>query len=182
MPPYVSHIDVLVVFASRHGATRGVAERICARLREAGLQVDLQGVDDAAELPAGCAVVLGSPVYDQSWLPEADEFVRRHVHELAERDLWLFSVGAFGDRRRGIGRLMIREPRGIDEVCEALLPRAYRVFAGVIRREQWPLASRMLYRLFGGRLGDNRDWDDIDAWAGGIARSVSAAPVPLVSR
>ena len=168
-------VDVLVAYASRHGATRGVAERICERLHEAGLEADLRGVEHDGELPPGCAVVLGSPVYDQRWPPEADAFVQRHLPVLAERPLWIFSVGTFGDRRRGIGRLMTREPRGIDELREATRPRDYRVFAGVIRREQWPLPSRMLYHAFGGHLGDNRDWADIEVWADEIAAALTQA-------
>lgn len=170
-----SSADVLVAYASRHGATRGVAERICIRLHDAGLEVDLRGVEDERDLPPSSAVVLGSPVYDQRWPPEADAFVRRHRSALAERPLWIFSVGTFGDRRRGIGRLMTREPRGIDELRQAIRPRDYRVFAGVIRREQWPLPSRMLFHAFGGRLGDNRDWSDIDAWADGIGAALAPA-------
>jgi menaquinone-dependent protoporphyrinogen oxidase len=172
-PGPTASVDVLVAFASRHGATRGVAERICVRLHDGGLEAELRGVEDPEPLPPGCAVVLGSPVYDQRWPPETDAFVERHAHALAERELWLFSVGTFGDRRRGLGRFMTREPRGIDELREALRPRDYRVFAGVIRREQWPPASRLLYHAFGGRLGDNRDWDDIGAWADGIAASLA---------
>jgi hypothetical protein len=113
--------DVLVVFASRHGATRGVAERIAARLHEGGLAVTLSQVEDVGGIPPGCAVVLG---------------------------------------------------RNIAHVREAMRPLEYRVFAGVIRREQWPLASRMLFHLFGGRLGDNRDWADIDEWAQTILESL----------
>ena len=161
--------DVLIVYASRHGATRGVAGHICVRLDDAGLEPELRRVEDRRELLPASPAVLGSPVYDQRWAPEADAFVQRRLHELAERPLWLFSVGTFGDRRRVIGRFMAREPRGIDKVRETTRPRDYRVFAGVIRREQWPLASRMLYHAFGGRLGDNRDWADIDTWADGMA-------------
>ena len=168
-------VDVLVAYASRNGATRGVAERICIRLHDAGLEADLRGVEDDGDLPPGSAVVLGSPVYDRRWPPEADAFVQRHLHALAERPLWIFSVGTFGDRRRAIGRLMTREPRGIEELREATRARDYRVFAGVIRREQWPLPSRMLSHVLGGRLGDNRDWADIDAWADGIAAALTQA-------
>jgi menaquinone-dependent protoporphyrinogen oxidase len=181
MPDLVPHIDVLVAFATRHGATGGVAERIGARLREAGLVAEVRHVDDVADIPVGCAVVLGSPVYDQSWPPEADAFVRQHRHTLAERDVWLFSVGTFGDRRPMIGPLMTREPRGIDGLREALGALDYRVFAGVIRREQWPLPARMLYHAFGGRFGDNRDWPAIDAWAEEIAGSRAAAPRATVA-
>jgi len=164
--------DVLVAFASRHGATRGVAERIAARLHERGLAVALHQVEDVGEVPPGCAVVLGSPVYDQSWPPEFEDFVARHEQSFAQRPTWLFSVGTFGDRRRVIGPLMRREPRSIEQVRGTIRPREYRVFAGVIRREQWPLPSRMLFHLFGGRLGDNRDWTGIDEWAETIAEAL----------
>ena len=167
--------DVLVAFASRHGATRGVAERIAARLHEGGLAVTLSQVEDVGAMPPGCAVVLGSPVYDQGWPPEFDAFVERHMQSLAGRRTWLFSVGTFGDRRRVIGPLMRREPRNIAQVREAMRPGEYRVFAGAIRREQWPLPSRMLFHLFGGRLGDNRDWAAIDEWAGTILAALHRA-------
>ena len=170
--------DVIVAFASRHGATRGVAERIAARLHERGLEVTLNRVEDAGDLPAGTAVVLGGPVYDGRWPPELDSFVDRHLRSLGSRPLWLFSVGTFGDTRRVLGPLMRREPRNIGEVRDALQPRDDRVFAGVILRHQWPLWSRMLFHAFGGRLGDNRDWAAIDAWADGIGRALEHRPEP----
>lgn len=174
--------DVLVAFASRHGATRGVAERIAARLQDGGLAVTLGQVEDVPETPPGCAVVLGSPVYDQSWPPEFDDFVERHMQSLAGRRTWLFSVGTFGDRRRVIGPLMRREPRNIGQVCETMRPADYRVFAGVIRREQWPLPSRMLFHLFGGRLGDNREWAGIDEWAETILETLVHRAEPAEAR
>ena len=174
--------EVLVVFASRHGATRGVAERIAARLHEGGLAVTLGAVEDVGEIPPGAAVVLGSPVYDGRWPPEFETFVDRHARSLGSRPVWLFSVGTFGDTRRVIGPLVRREPRNIAEAREILRPRDYRVFAGVILRHQWPLWSRMLFHAFGGRLGDNRDWAAIDAWAEGIARLLTPHPEPVEAR
>ena len=67
---------------------------------------------------------------------------------------------------------MSREPRGIAEIQEALRPRDYRVFAGVIERHQWPALARLVFRAVGGRFGDNRDWPAIDAWAEGIGRAL----------
>lgn len=174
--------EVLVVFASRHGATRGVAERIAARLHEGGLAVAVSAVEDVREIPTGAAVVLGGPVYEGHWPPELETFVDRHARSLGSRPVWLFSVGTFGDTRRVIGPLMRREPRNIAEVRDALHPRDYRVFAGVILRHQWPLPSRMLFHAFGGRIGDNRDWIAIDAWAEGIARALSPRPESVGTR
>jgi menaquinone-dependent protoporphyrinogen oxidase len=166
---------VLVVYASRHGATRGVASRIATGLGELGLRVDLRHVDDAGSPRDYDAVVFGSPVYDQSWPPEAEAFAHRHLGALADRPTWVFSVGTFGDTKRLIGRLMTREPKGITELRSAIDPRDYRVFAGVIERHQWPLWSRLFFHAFGGRLGDNRDWPEIDAWALSIIETLRTA-------
>jgi menaquinone-dependent protoporphyrinogen oxidase len=162
-------MTVLVVYASRHGATEGIAARIAARIVDAGIAVDLRRVDRAASLDRYDAVVFGAPVYDQSWPPEADQFVDRHREALAARQVWLFSVGSFGDTKRLVGSLTHKEPKRIGEVLAAIEPREYRVFQGVIRKHQWPFWSRVLFHAFGGRFGDHRDWPVIDAWADGIA-------------
>ena len=161
--------SVLVAYVTRYGSTKGIAERIAAVMSDAGLRVSVRSADE--DLPAGAydAVVFGSPVFDQRWLPAGDAFVARNREALARHPVWLFSVGTFGDRKRLVGRLMQREPKNIGEVLDAIGPREYRVFAGVIERSQWPAPSRGLYHLLGGRLGDNRDWADIDAWARAIA-------------
>ena len=168
----VSSPTVLVAYASRHGSTKGVAERIAGRLEERGSRVDLLPVGQVGGVEPYDGVVFGSPVYNGAWLPEGEELVRANLGALAERPVWLFSVGSFGDRKRVVGPLMTREPRGIGGVCESIQPRDYRVFAGVIDRHQWPFFARLFLRALGGRLGDNRDWKDIDAWSVGIARAL----------
>jgi menaquinone-dependent protoporphyrinogen oxidase len=160
---------LLVVYSSRHGATQGIAERIAARLTEHGCLTDLASVEEARDPATYDAVVFGSPVYDQNWPPEAQQFVDEHRSALAARPLWLFSVGSFGDTGRLWGRAVLKEPRGIDDLRTQLEPREYRVFAGRIERHQWPLWSRLFFRLAGGRFGDNRDWPEVDAWAARIA-------------
>jgi len=162
-------MTVLVVYASRRGSTEGIAARIAARLEGSGAAVDLRRVDQVEALDAYDAVVFGAPVYDQSWPPEADRFVNGHRDALAARPLWLFSVGSFGDTKRLIGPLTLKEPKSIAQVRAAIRPHEYRVFQGVIRKHQWPLWSRLVFHAFGGRFGDHRDWPVIDAWADQIA-------------
>jgi menaquinone-dependent protoporphyrinogen oxidase len=160
---------VLVTYASKQGSTRGVAERIAAVLCACGQEVELMPVEQVADLSGWRAIVLGSPVYDGSWLPEAAELVRKNLDRLAVVPLWLFSVGSFGDEHRVVGRLVKKEPREMAHFLKALHPRDYRVFAGVIAAESWPLYGKLLLRLFGSRAGDNRDWRSIEAWAATIA-------------
>jgi menaquinone-dependent protoporphyrinogen oxidase len=173
-------MTVLVAYASRHGATQGIAARVAARLADAGAAVELCHVDNVQTLDAYEVVVFGAPVYDQSWPPEADRFVDVHRDALAGRPLWLFSVGTFGDTKHVIGALTHKEPRRIAEIRAAIHPREYRVFQGVIRRHQWPFWSRVFFHAFGGRLGDHRNWPVIDAWADRIALtlpSTRSAPI-----
>ena len=167
---------VLVAYASAHGSTRGVAEHITAGLRRHGTRVKLAAVDEVTEVAEYSAIVLGSPVYNQSWLPGAAEFVQRNRDALAARPVWLFSVGALGDRHPLVGRLMTREPKDIGSLREAIHPRDYRVFAGVIARDRWPLIGRLFLNALGGRVGDNRDWAAIDAWTDEIVEVLASSP------
>lgn len=164
--------QALVAYATGHGSTKGVAERIAARLTDRGHRVEVLAAEQIEDVAAFDAVILGSPVYDGSWLPAATELVRREAAGFAGRPVWLYSVGSFGDRHRLFGRMIRREPREIGELQRAARPRDYRVFAGVIERDRWPLKGRLVYRALGGRYGDNRDWPEIDAWADEIARAL----------
>ena len=170
---------VLVVYASRHGATEETAVRIARRLADEGAAVECRRVDAVDSLADWDAVVFGAPVYDQSWPPEADDFVAEHRDALASAPLWLFSVGSFGDTKWLIGPMTHNEPRGIAEVRAALEPREYRVFQGVIQKHQWPFWSRLFFHAVGGRFGDHRDWAPVDAWAGAISSALSGRRPPV---
>ena len=91
-----------------------------------------------------------------------------------DKPVWLFSVGTFGDQHPIIGGLMKKEPREIGEFEQAVHPRDYRVFAGVIDLDHWPAWGRLLFKALGGHAGDNRQWSDIDAWAEQISHDIRA--------
>jgi menaquinone-dependent protoporphyrinogen oxidase len=168
---------VLVAYASRHGSTKGIAERIGATLVEGGSRVDVRSCEDIHNVTKYDAVVFGSPVYDQVWIAEAFTFLRRNMTSLADRRTWLFSVGTFGDRHPLIGGLMAKEPKGVEEIIKAIGAREYRVFAGVSEAGRFSFIGRSMYRAFGGRWGDNRDWPEIDAWAHRISTELPGLKV-----
>jgi flavodoxin len=89
-------MSVLVVYASKHGATKGIAERIAETLTAAGQEAEARPVRAAGELAGHEAVVVGSAVYMRHWMEEACEFVRRNRTPLADRPVWLFSSGPLG--------------------------------------------------------------------------------------
>lgn len=58
---------VLVTYASRHGATKGIAERIAQTLDRTGLEVTLLPVEDAEPIAEYDAFVIGSGAYLGGW-------------------------------------------------------------------------------------------------------------------
>lgn len=121
---------VLIAYASRGGSTRAVAERIAQQLEERGRAAVVEAAGDIADLSAYHAVVLGSAIYDGRWLPEADELAQRNRGSLANRPVWLFSVGALSDRQ--FGSVLRRPPKALPRLRDAIRPRGIRTFAGVV--------------------------------------------------
>ncbi|MFG2269630.1 flavodoxin domain-containing protein [Streptomyces chartreusis] len=161
---------VLVGYATTHGSTRGVADRLAAGLRHAGLTTDVRALDVVDDADAYGAFVLGSAVHNQSWLDPAKDFVRDNLELLGPRPVWLFSVGMPGALRGPWKRLGPMEaPVIVRSLPKGLPYRSHRLFSGIIRASQLPLGGRIRFRLIGGRYGDHRDWEAIDGWAAEIA-------------
>ena len=190
---------VLVVYGSRHGATRGIAQRIGAVLQAEGSEAVVASADDAApdDVRTADAFVVGSAVYMGSWLNEPLDFLRRNQQELASRQTWLFSSGPLagsskeqpirrpgGECARPGGGTRERRTEKGRRGERAIHPRGHRVFRGpsipttrpatlserIVR--MMPAANRIL------PPGDFREWDAIDAWAREIAATL-LAPVPV---
>ena len=89
-------MPVLVVYASKHGATGEIAERVAQTMAAAGQQAQARPVTAAGDLTGYDAFVVGSAVYMEHWQKEAVEFVRRNRAVLADHPVWLFSSGPLG--------------------------------------------------------------------------------------
>jgi menaquinone-dependent protoporphyrinogen oxidase len=188
---------VLVVYASRHGATRGIAERIGDVLRTEGLEVNVAPADHVAGVGGADAVVVGSGVYMGSWLKEAIEFIKRNEVTLADLPLWLFSSGPIpgSSKDKGPSRDPIADALGpeegpgsggrkkIAEITAATHSRDHRVFLGAFDPNDPPKAmSERLVRMMPAAKnvlppGDFRDWDAIEAWAREIAATLAFSMV-----
>lgn len=176
---------VLVAYASKHGATREIAERITQTLTAAGQQAQVRAVSAAGDLAGYDAFVIGSAVYMGHWQKEAVEFVRRNRAVLAGRPVWLFSSGPLGTESadaQGRDVAAGAEPREIAEFSEAIAPRGHQVFFGVLDPGGLGLGERTLRKLPAARAilpeGDFRDWPQIEAWASDIARDPALGSGP----
>ena len=101
-------MNVHVVFASRHGATKEIAEAIAAALRDAGIAAEAHDASGAPD-PVECdAIVLGSGVYMGRWLPPARRYARAHGSSVRTRPVWLFSSGPVGDSEQANAAAALR--------------------------------------------------------------------------
>ncbi len=171
-------MKVLVDYASRQGATAGIAGRIAERLRAAGLEADAFPAASAPDPSAYDAAVVGSAAYMFHWLDEATSFVGHHREALAARPTWIFSSGPLGtatvdDKGRDVLETTI--PREFAEVRAAIHPRGEAIFFGAYDPDQkpvgaWERLARMMPAFRDSTpVGDFRDWPAIEAWADGIA-------------
>jgi menaquinone-dependent protoporphyrinogen oxidase len=177
---------VLVAFATRHGATQGIAERIATTLQAQGLDAEARAVASVKTLDGYDAFVIGSAAYMFHWLKDATTFVRHNRAVLAAKPVWLFSSGPLGTEpldAEGRDQKEAAVPKEMAELRESVAARDHRVFFGAYAKGQKPIgmAERFMGLMPAARDalpdGDFRDWPEIEAWAGEIARELDAAPI-----
>lgn len=173
-------MNVLVVHASKAGATAEIAERIAGTITGAGHQAVASPAAKAGDPSHYDAVVLGSAVYMGHWLKEANAFAKQHRDALSSRPVWLFSSGPIGTSPvddEGRDLLEVSAPEELPELVAALRPREHHVFFGALDPGKLPLAHRALRKLPAGRKllpeGDFRDWPEVERWATDIATHLS---------
>jgi menaquinone-dependent protoporphyrinogen oxidase len=173
-------MSILVAYATKHGATEQIAERIAESLREAGQDADALPVSEAADLGDYEGFVLGSAVYMGHWLKDAAAFVDSNRDALASRPVWLFTSGPLGTEAKdakGADPRTSAEPKELTELQESIHPQDHHVFFGVLDPGKLSFAERSLRKLPAARTilpeGDFRDWDEIQDWAYGIAQEMT---------
>jgi menaquinone-dependent protoporphyrinogen oxidase len=180
-------MKVLVTYATKYGSTKGIADFIGEKLRQQGMQVDVQEVGAVRNAAEYNAFVIGSAVYMFHWLKEAKQFLSKNSALLATRPVWLFSSGPVGTQSKdakGRDLLEVSGPKELDELRALVKPRDHRVFFGALDGARltgtigfaYKLARRSQAAREAMPEGDFRDWKEIEAWANSIAGELRAQP------
>jgi menaquinone-dependent protoporphyrinogen oxidase len=162
---------ILVTYASRTGATAGVAEAIGKTLAESGVQVEVLPVQAVKDLVPYRAVVVGSAIQSGKWLPEAMEFVETNQSALIRLPCAAFLVCMTLAIGRGKYRQEVAAWMG--PVRQLVRPASEGLFTGVLDISKVPsLSDRLKFRMSVVMgvwpEGDQRDWEAIRNWASGL--------------
>jgi menaquinone-dependent protoporphyrinogen oxidase len=163
---------ILVTYASRAGATRGVAEAIGKTLAEAGAQVDVLPMQEVKDLAPYQAVVAGSAIQAANWLPEALQFVQANRAALARNPFATFLV-CMTLAMPGAGKYREHVATWMAPVRSLVTPVSDGLFAGAFDIRKVPsFGDRLKFRLSAAigvwPEGDRRDWNAIRSWAESI--------------
>jgi menaquinone-dependent protoporphyrinogen IX oxidase len=195
-------LRILLVYATRHGSTREVADTVAGELRAAGHDVDQRAAAEAPG-PAGYdAVVVGGPMI-MGWHREAVRYVTAHRIELAhiptayfitaasltetgendvhgvplDKDPWLAKAP------RDAGKLRRKERYALPEHYLGTVlkktaparPRSVAFFAGSLDLTTMNLLEKAFVLLVvGATPGDGRNWKAIREWGGALGEALRA--------
>lgn len=159
---------ILVTYASRTGATAGVAEAIGQTLAESGAQVEVLPMQQVKDLSPYRAVVAGSGIQGKQWLPEAMQFMQAHQVELDSRPCAVFLVCMTLAMNKGDYRQEVSA--WLQPVRALVRPVSEGLFAGILDISKVPsFKDRMMFKISVKSgvwsEGDHRDWEAIRAWA-----------------
>jgi menaquinone-dependent protoporphyrinogen IX oxidase len=184
---------VLLVYSTRHGSTREVAEAVAEELRAAGAEVESCEASSAPAPGGYDAVVVGAPMI-MGWHHDAEKYVKRHRQALAQVPTAFFVMAASltdtgeGDVRgvpivkdpwlakkpREAGKLRRKERYALPahylgdilDACAPARPRTVAFFAGSLDLTTMNVLEKLFVLLvIGATPGDGRNFKAVREWA-----------------
>lgn len=175
--------NILIVYASTHGHTRRIAERIADTMRADGADVALAHADGAPAPTGYDAVVVGASIHAGHHQREVVTWASRHRTRLAVLPTAFFSVCLTAADDTDEARADTR--RYLDEFAEATgwTPTRATTFAGALQYREYDFMTRLIMRLMmrkghhpteTSRDYDYTDWDAVERFAHECAAATSA--------
>ncbi len=166
---------VLVAYGSKYGSTAEIAEAIGATLRERGLEADVRRARAVRSLEGYRAAVVGSAVYAGRWRSDALRLLNVQRDWLAAHDVWLFSSGPVGEDDPKADPAQTErwtKPTKVQQAATEIGARDHAVFGGKVDVNRGFIRKKMA-RNVPEAARDRRDWDEVAAWAAGIAATLA---------
>jgi len=161
---------ILIAYASKFGTTGEVAEAIGEVLCQEGNTVETKWVKNVNGLDNYDAVIIGSPIHKDTWMSEAEEFVKDNQKILQQLPVIYFYTCLFLHKLNPKSDIEAKE---CSDKLQALVPQVNPIsiggFAGVLDYSNMGFFHRLVLKVILSKKnvkeGDFRDWDAIRSWA-----------------
>lgn len=169
---------VLIVYDSGFGSTEDIARVMATELSRLGLQVECQNAENARAPLDGEAVIVGSPIRYDRWLPTVRQYVTRHQTILSQIPVAYFytCLSLVQGASNPIDDKQVYDDTLLS-VNTQVKPIMVAGFPGTLKLEVMPWYYRFplkwIAKSKGVSEGDYRDWAMIKRWAHHFVHCVS---------
>ena len=163
---------ILITYASKHGGTLEISERISEQFPSGQFDITLQPVESANSPGDFDAVILGVALYMGQWRRKAVKFLKSHTQLLADRDIWIFLSGPTGE---GDPDTMLdgrKIPSKLNPLIEKVRPNEVKTFHGVLLPDRMGGFEKWIIKKVNAPVGDFRIWEDIETWGKSVANTL----------
>lgn len=154
---------ILVTYATKAGATAGVAEKIGETLAKKNAQVDVLPVKAVKDISAYDVVVAGSGIYVGKPLADLTSFIEKNQAALQQKAFSAFVVCLTLEKDTPEKRQEVMPY--LEPVRVLVKPVQEGFFAGAMDTKKISFIERMMMKAMKSPEGDFRDWQKITAWA-----------------
>jgi menaquinone-dependent protoporphyrinogen oxidase len=161
-------MTILVAYGSKRGGTGGLAHMVADALREEGFSVEVAPARTVRAVGDYEAVVVGGALYAGRWHKDARRLVRRQVHDLRRRPVYLFSSGPLDDSAT---RVDIPPVKGVKKLMGDIGARGHVTFGGRLAPDAKGFPASAMAKK---NAGDWRDEGHVHAWVHEIAQALRA--------
>lgn len=164
---------ILIAYASNSGSTAEVAAAIGDALCKEGNTVETKWIRNVKAIDNYDAVIIGSPILYENWMPEAREFVKNNQNTLKNMPVSYFITCMAMSRKEEAG---LQQAIEYSDKLIALVPQVKPLsvgrFGGVLDYSKIPFLTSILVKVVMAthkvKEGDYRDWNAIRSWAKSI--------------
>ena len=160
---------ILVAYASGYGSTAEVAREMGESLTQDGITVTVSQLPFVDNLEQYDAVIVGSAIRYDRWMPAAKDFVINNSDTLDKMPVAFFfnclTLARRTDKNEEKAQQYAKQLLSLNENVK---PLSIGGFPGVLDYTKMPFFIRIIFKIFGYIMGlppgDYRDWKEIRQW------------------
>ena len=170
---------VLITYASIHGSTKEIAERISSIISpqiKSPSTAEVLPMEEVSDLSKYNFVIIGSAVHNFVWIPLGSSWLSTNSAALSKSTVWAFSVGtpfAVGKFAQRMLESDDEERKLTEAIAQHVKVEGHMLFNGRFLKSHATTKFNLWWRVFGGKFGDFRDWENIDKWAGEVGEKIA---------